>query len=581
MRVSVLDNDDPKVWSSEKMDGWRTKLCNAIKERDVVDVELLLDSPPGELCDILNTPLIRNDSKPISRHNGRAESFGSNCTRFSLPIILAAVHGDLEIVDLLCDDGASIYSKDVEGDNVIHALIWIAAFKPEKEKDLCVMFEKLMTLASTDENKKRLLIVEDIDGLRPFELASKLGTFLLFGRIVETEGVYKVVVAVSPIARKVRYDISEYESSGPNGRAMLSPLNFLRYMRDDEIEKEGAVEIFKHPAMAKWIDSKLRACYRLAPFPVSNLILCIVALIVSDEFGHSDICPVNKNVTSFGIQSEAKWTIFYSAVIVDFINTVCISWYFIRSIWIVHKEHPSGAMRFFRPRVMTKGRPLLVNSGIFYTCQCMKTLLFVMYAIVTATVTDWGVGKLGEAMLMIRVNIEIAFWWLILYYIQIFPGIGHTITGALRCIRIFLGFLVVFAMFYVAASLGLRSMARYFCLPELGYSSDSMYSTLMIMLNMINMRDLVGGHAKLPVPLMMIHILIVSILAILLLNYLIALISDAVGKVESHRVIIQCVTSFNVALDFMQVQVAVRGLLPKCIQWKQTPFVIDVEEYTV
>jgi hypothetical protein len=580
MKLSPLNDRDANDWNDVKMQNWRSNLLNAIKRRTVGDVEVLLDSPPGELCDILNTPLIKNDSKPTRRYNGSAESFGSNCTRFSLPIFLAAVHGDAEIVDLLCDNGASIYSKDIEGDNVIHALIWIAAFKSEKEKDLCVMFEKLMTLAGTEEKKKSLLIVEDIDGLRPIELASKLGMFLFILHIMETEGVYKSVSTVSPIARKVTYDVSEYEYLGPKSRALLSPLFFLRQMTDEEMGKEGAVEIFKHPAMTKWIDWKLSRSYKMVVIAFLMLFANALAIFLLDEFGQSDTCPVNSNITVFSIPSALKFTFFYIDVGLELLHVCAIMCFLARRYWIVQRDHPSGVCRLKRPRVLNNGHARL-SGGTFFLIHGMKTLSLLTYALVTLSVSNWSEGILGEAMLINRVIIQIMIMLSLLYYVQLFPGIGYTVTGIARCINISSCFLVVFLMFYVAAAAGVWSVARYFCLPVLGYSADSLYSTLLITLNMMDLRDLVGGYAQLPFSLIVIHLFIVCIIATLLLNYLIALLSDVVVKVEDYKTIIYNMSRLNVAIDFMFFPNEFYGLLPESLQWKQASLLIDAEEYTV
>ena len=101
-------------------------------------------------------------------------------------------------------------------------------------------------------------------------------------------------------------------------------------------------------------------------------------------------------------------------------------------------------------------------------------------------------------------------------------------------------------------------------------STDLLFSTFMIMLNMINLRDIEGPE---PVSLYSFHIFYVFMMSILLLNFLIAVFSDSVNNVNQNHDVICDIQMLSV---IFAVEERVQWLLrrwyiyhsKKCFMWQ-------------
>jgi hypothetical protein len=580
MRVAPLDfvpDEKPKLFQDDAILKWRRGLIHAIKKRDIVEVTLLVNSP-DPTCDILE---LLNASEPleITGEKPSKDNDPKGGERLKLPIIIAAIYGDIDILELLFQKGADIYNKDANGDNVIHAIVMVAAFKPSRERTLCQVYRRLIELAVTDEGKMKLLHAENCLGLRPLELAAKHGTFLLLISIVETEGVYRSVISETTTSEIIRYELSEYECFGLTQRRHLTPLQFLRRALVSDLEKEGINETFRHPLFRKWISSKLHEIRLVIIVPFFLSVFLVASFGMMDEYGHSELCPANKTVPIINIHSGVKRGIFYWSVLLDNVLKLFGVVFSIRGYYKAHGKY--GRKRFRRSEhEFGKGACLVSNTtfSVFYILNAFEML---SYMIVMMTVPGWQYGQTGELMLIARITIEISLWWLLLYYIQIMPGIGYLVIGAFRCIDIFAYFLLIFLLFFAASVEGMRSVARYYCLDKIGYSFDSVYSTFLIMLNMINTRDLNDNQTGTPFAVVLMHTHVVFILVILLVNFLIALLSEEIGKIERHKTIIGALTRLNVSLDVLAIYDGVYDLLPRCMQRQRKQFFIEHEEFSL
>jgi hypothetical protein len=584
MEITESFNSIATAWVSqdEKLDEWRKRLLCAIKSRGIVDVELLLDNPPGQLSNLLNQPLVLNQNEPVTRYSGNERSFGSRCIRFSVPLIFAALQENKELLHLLHSKGASLTTCDAEGDNILHAIVWLSALNPKKEANLCKMYDTILELSPVPVRKK-LLLLEDIDGLRPLELAARLGTFLLFRKFIETEHVYKFVIDESPIARRVRYDLTEYECSSTNNRRQVTPLLFLRNMLYTDLEKEAAKELLESPLIQKWIDIKLQKVKYHLVMPFIITVLLIVGLMINDN-DQVEICNSNTNVTSVGNHTTGSWLFFYTVVGIEFLYVTSRFAIIIMNRWEAHRSHSSGENRLKRPILLLHSTGV-INNTICVCFQIYREITLGVHVILPLLVPNLNQGLLGEFLLWNKINIQLLLWWDLLMYAQVVPGmanVGYIVAGVFRCMGTFAAFMSIFSVFFVSLSEGVRSVAKHYCLSRIGYSAESLYSTFLIMLNMLNPKDVASDASNMPGILIFMHIIVVAFLVILLLNYLIALLTDVVAKIENEKTILAAVTRLQIILDSGETESKLVGILLKFRKKRRDEkFTIECEEYTV
>jgi hypothetical protein len=550
---------------------WRTSLLKAIKERNVSEVKSLVDDPPGDITQLLSEPLTEPPPGPC-----RAADNGRSQFRFTLPIILAAMHGEVETLDIFFTKGADLYAADWRGENIIHALCWAAGYRPKCEASLGIVYKRIIELAATIENKRKLLYAEDEDSLRPVELASSFGNFLIMNNIFETVGIYKFILSDSPVGQVVQYDLTDYESRGPE-RRRNTPLNFIRRTYEGDLEKEGALEILESPILQEWVGRKFKNCIPVIAMEFIVSLILIFGFTIMDDYGHDLSC--SRNVTSFEMPRSMKFATFYFSVAFDLIYSFFAYLALFRGVWKLYRlNHLKHLQR--PPDIQAKGK-ILVSRFLFIGFYTLRTLLVIFYLVFDVAWSDWREWQLGSSiMLSLRVAIQVQMWWGMLYYIQLLPGIGHLVIAAFRCFAVFLYFIVILLIFFIASAEGIRSVARYYCLGTIGYGHDSYYSTFLMMLNMISPRDLLDQST--PMAMVLMHFHVVFIVVILLLNFLIALLSEEVGKIEGSKHVIQTITKCNVCIETDLMYDGISELIPDCLKGdKEERFVIEWEEYSV
>ena len=104
------------------------------------------------------------------------------------PVVLAAVVGSLNVLDLFLQHGVDFTVED-DGGNVLHALCFEGFKFPNKENHTVATFNLLLKRLPHDVMKD-LLLTESKLGSRPIELAGVLGCYQLIDAMFNTKGVY-------------------------------------------------------------------------------------------------------------------------------------------------------------------------------------------------------------------------------------------------------------------------------------------------------------------------------------------------------------------------------------------------------
>ena len=127
--------------------------------------------------------------------------------------------------------------------------------------------------------------------------------------------------------------------------------------------------------------------------------------------------------------------------------------------------------------------------------------------------------------------------WSMLYFAQLFPYIGYFVNTIQRMLTIMFQFILVYLMIFLpfphAFQILLRSNS---CDTVPGFQSfaQAAYSVFRIMLNM---EDLTWYDTKSSSAAFTLHIIFVFMVVILLINFLVALMSNSVDEVEANEAI--------------------------------------------
>ena len=154
--------------------------------------------------------------------------------------------------------------------------------------------------------------------------------------------------------------------------------------------------------------------------------------------------------------------------------------------------------------------------------------------------TSWILGVIYTLSAIFNV-------WNILYFLEMLPWFSILALSIQRMFGKMLRFLTVFFLLFFSFEYTFFRLYNDRGVCTAGFTGwlDSFYSTFLIMVNMVNVWEVVGG---IDIILVLIHVMYVFVVAILLLNFLIALMSDAMTKVMNKADILVQMAQLSAAL---------------------------------
>ena len=135
----------------------------------------------------------------------------------------------------------------------------------------------------------------------------------------------------------------------------------------------------------------------------------------------------------------------------------------------------------------------------------------------------------------------------LLYFLEMTPGFSKLALSIQRMLGVMFQFTAVFLMLFFSFQYTFFRLFNDRDLCENGFMGwvDSFYSTFLIMVNMVNIAEHLGG---IDILLVTVHFTHVFLVVILLLNFLIALMSDAMSKVMNKAEILVWLQQLSAAL---------------------------------
>ena len=481
-----------------------------------------------ELNVLLNSPFDFEDDYCVG-------VFGEHKYRVSLPFHLAVSAGSKCAAEVLIHFGVNTQTKDNTNHNVLHSLVTMATYYPVLEAKICTMFQWLLSEIGK-EHMFELLEGENEDGLRPLEYAAQQGALQLVISIFETKEIYVTREDIRGMSIYRWHDITEYESGR---RKNKSPLRFMAHLQKEKLTDDCIAGIVLGPLFSAWINAKIKQNWLPAilwllirlSFMVTYFIFDVDVSYMRKRYqGNFSLytCPDLVVILSRGVRYTVTTTLVTAAVallvfdIVDCIRFKCQG--YDRTL-----KHLFGY------------KHLIVNTTYYRLCQ------FFMYTSILISVpllmTRSGNNNTSSAVILLiditKVITPIMCVWSVLYFVQLLPVVGSSIISIQGMIHdmghFVMLYLVMILPFIHVFETFVHHNSKQGCVDEFSSVFETAYSVFRIMLNMI---DLTSYNIKNIGILYALHVVFIFLVAIMLINFLVAVMATSASNIAEHQKLI-------------------------------------------
>ncbi|XP_053312960.1 transient receptor potential cation channel subfamily V member 1-like [Spea bombifrons] len=435
-----------------------------------------------------------------------------------LPLSLAACTNQPEIVNYLLDNPyrkADLAARDSHGNTVLHALVWVADNTKENTETVTKMYDNILKKSMTINPTLKLEQLTNWEGLTPLKLAAKTGKIELFKHILHRE-------ATSPeyrfLSRKFTewtygpvhtslYDLSDVDTHEPD--SVLETIVFKSNANNRH--KMILLEPINHLLENKWDTFASKIFYLKTLFYFAYMIIFTVT-------------AYNRPLTGqppFPLEGTPKDTFRVIGEIIIMLGGVYILICQIIYFW---KRRPS--------------LQIIMMDGYF------EFLFFLQAVILLCSGIMYLAGN--EAYVTLLVFALVIGWVNILYYTRGFQMTGiYSVMIQKTILRDMIRFVFVYLVFLFGFAAALVTLAGESpqetgngteAEKKEGVSYDGLYiASLELFKFTIGMGDLeFNENLKFKHFFMFLLILYVVLTYILLLNMLIALMSETVNKVSNE-----------------------------------------------
>ena len=450
----------------------------------------------------------------------------------TIPFHLAVSNNAKDATRILIANGINTQSMDKNGNNVIHSLITASAYVPEQEERLFEMYNWLKGVLG-ENNLNDLLMSENKDGFRPIEYAAQQGTLLLMQAIFETKGKYVVREEVRGFFSYRWHDVTDYES-GP--RIWKSPVHLLLHLQKEKLKPQCTFNVINKSSITPWIKAKQGK--NLIPAICWFLFrLCLIlTFLILDNTSNKLIEQYGENVTLHTCR-ELLFVVPSGAVSVMIISLSVITT-FIIVFYIAEAIHFkfSGKVKI---AFDVKGRKNVIANFKFYQlCQLLLCINILFCTGIYTFVNNDG-GSLSTVYRVAVVFIPILCSWCLLYFIQALPYFGPSIISIqdmLKDMFSFLGLLLIMIIPFMHIVLQFAQQnSRQGCIEDFSHILPAIYTLFQFMFNKFEMENYDLNNKGI---LMLIEVIFVFIVAILLINFLVAVMASSAVKVAGNRDIV-------------------------------------------
>lgn len=429
---------------------------------------------------------------------------------FELPLSLAVVSDNDDLIDDMLCHGADILQTDSRGKNVVHDLVLWSRHHAESAVN---KYKLLMGYLPDRNQRKILLMTENTDGQTPLDLAAVLWLPEIFQYIINTEGVYKFTVRNCAMYRHVLYDVSQYERAK---NSKVSPLFHINAMDEKSVARFDACSFFQSEPIRTWIDLKLTS-YKSSGlvwymFWIIYLIFYCVQLAMYLTTGSSNI----------GINIVV--VIFASCQLFGEVGHIKSTWAAAVQIFRRQKS-PTTSTTVYRLLHLTFTFLVIITTSFEFAnsdCRYMLALQGLhVFCVIMATLSN-------------------------LFFLQLDDSTGYILTALQRMLKETGLFLTVSTVFYMGFSTALYILHAPQRCNDIAISENrtrttfqtyasTMYETFLLMLTIMSPQKLYFEESYLSGIAIFVYIITLSLFSIVLLNLLIAMMGRRISEIYEHR----------------------------------------------
>ena len=465
---------------------------------------------------------------------------------------LAAVYNARHVIRAMKEWNFPISQVNHRGNTFLHCIIALASMGDEEDEERAVSTVEFIKALISDEEYMDILRVENDDGLRPLELASHLGTFLMFQFLFETKGLYLSKIHSFGISSIQYYDITEYVTGK---RYLKSPPHTMMLLDRSKMTGRAVQKIFLHDPMKAWFAS---ISYSNMPYIITLAILKIAYIagffatlfLAKTQVIRSKSYQVDLNgnsTNSYENQSHGILNILLLMVL--FYNVLyAIALIIGGAIYAAYRVYLYRSMTWINKTASGKKDVIIFSWTYFIAEACALIGILIISVDILHLQFSHQTDKIfsSDYINLTALIVVFACVWDILYFLQLIPGLSLYVIAIHRMLQDFTAFGTIFLLFFFCYVFGfylLDNNAETF--------SISAYGTFQLMLNMINYSD---GTATLK----MLHVTFIFMIVYLLQNILIAIFASSFQNVKNDKQMLFTVQSLSV---FLQVELVVTTLL--------------------
>ena len=471
-----------------------------------------------------------------TEYHGPVRNISTTIYSPETPWCLAAMMNSRKVMKVLAEYRANCLQVTPNGNNMLHVLVAFVSTGGDLQEELALTTVAYIKDLIGDDDYAKLLLVENGNGLRPLELACHLGTLGLFMYFFTTPEVYITREEDHILYKRQFFDVTEY-ISGP--RYIKSPIYAMAYMDENKFTSKHAKDAYLSEPMRSWSNIILRVNLPYIAVWFVVRVLYITLFLVCD-LNIKDISARYDNCTNkVELSTDANLVIYLVVLVLSILMITAnvfdfVSWIFCHPSWLYRHVY---------------GRKPISSHRMFYRLLHFFSVMVVTVATTIALINYYTNSNTEHAVEIGVLAGVYGFVWSLLYFMQLMPMFGYYVMAVQRILKDFVNFSFLLSVFFMTYAIGFYKLLRNDeTVQDFKDFPISFYSTFRVMINLVEFYD-PNGHIGFVT--YTVHVTFVFMVAILLINFLIATLSSSYDHMMRYREVMyqmQCL-SVSVAAD--------------------------------